>query len=168
MEAELVEEKDEGGGNVERVTTKYMTKYEKARVLGTRALQIRCVSLRPRGPALAFACLRLPPPSVLGPRPRPSASPPGPRPAPQGVCPLPVAPPLVTHRPNRSNLTRSCPSPPCLLSMNAPPMVDIGDETDPLKIAMKELQERKVPIIIRRYLPDGSYEDWKIKDLIIE
>eukprot|EP00955_Chlamydomonas_euryale_P058542 357105-Chlamydomonas_euryale.AAC.1 len=25
-----------------RITTRYMTKYEKARVLGTRALQIRC------------------------------------------------------------------------------------------------------------------------------
>ena len=28
----------------ERSTTPYMTKYERARVLGTRALQIRCVS----------------------------------------------------------------------------------------------------------------------------
>jgi DNA-directed RNA polymerases I, II, and III subunit RPABC2 len=28
--------------NANRVTTKYMTKYERARVLGTRALQIRC------------------------------------------------------------------------------------------------------------------------------
>ena len=28
----------------ERVTSKYMTKYERARVLGTRALQIRFVS----------------------------------------------------------------------------------------------------------------------------
>lgn len=27
--------------NKERVTTPYMTKYEKARILGTRALQIR-------------------------------------------------------------------------------------------------------------------------------
>lgn len=29
--------------NTERITTPYMTKYERARVLGTRALQIRCV-----------------------------------------------------------------------------------------------------------------------------
>jgi DNA-directed RNA polymerase I, II, and III subunit RPABC2 len=29
--------------NHERTTTPYMTKYERARVLGTRALQIRCV-----------------------------------------------------------------------------------------------------------------------------
>ncbi|CAK4085071.1 unnamed protein product [Aphanomyces euteiches] len=79
--------------NANRITTRYMTKYERARVLGTRALQI---------------------------------------------------------------------------SMNAPVMVDIQGETDPLKIAMKELAERKIPIIIRRYLPDGSYEDWSIDELIIE
>lgn len=29
--------------NRERITTPYLTKYERARVLGTRALQIRCV-----------------------------------------------------------------------------------------------------------------------------
>ncbi|KAI9917390.1 hypothetical protein PsorP6_013225 [Peronosclerospora sorghi] len=79
--------------NATRITTRYMTKYERARVLGTRALQI---------------------------------------------------------------------------SMNAPVMVDIEGETDPLKIAMKELRERKIPIIIRRYLPDHSFEDWSIDELIIE
>ncbi|KAJ3600991.1 hypothetical protein NHX12_031964 [Muraenolepis orangiensis] len=26
---------------------------------------------------------------------------------------------------------------------------------------------RKIPIIIRRYLPDGSYEDWGCDELII-
>ncbi|WIA15360.1 hypothetical protein OEZ86_003985 [Tetradesmus obliquus] len=90
----------EGGGSMEgrartvaeRITTRYLTKYERARVLGTRALQI---------------------------------------------------------------------------SMNAPVMVDTGDETDPLEIAMKELREKKIPFTIRRYLPDGSYEDWALKELII-
>lgn len=77
----------------ERITTRYLTKYERARVLGTRALQI---------------------------------------------------------------------------SMNAPVMVDIAGETDPLKIAMKELRERKIPMIIRRYLPDGSYEDWNLDELYSE
>jgi len=77
----------------ERVTTKYLTKYERARVLGTRALQI---------------------------------------------------------------------------SMNAPVMVDLEGETDPLKIAMKELRERKIPIIVRRYLPDGSHEDWSVDELIVD
>ena len=77
----------------DRITTRYLTKYERARILGTRALQ---------------------------------------------------------------------------LSMNAPPMVEIGDETDPLKIAMKELREKKIPIIIRRHLPDKSYEDWSIDELQVE
>ncbi len=54
------------------------------------------------------------------------------------------------------------------ISMNAPVMVDIEGETDPLKIAMKELRERKIPIIIRRYLPNNDYEDWSLDDLIIE
>lgn len=75
-----------------RITSKYMTKYERARVLGTRALQI---------------------------------------------------------------------------AMCAPIMVELEGETDPLQIAMKELKQRKIPIIIRRYLPDGSFEDWSIDELII-
>ena len=77
----------------ERITSKYMTKYERARVLGTRALQI---------------------------------------------------------------------------SLNAPVMVEIANETDPLIIAQKELRERKIPIIVRRFLPDGSFEDWSINELVIE
>jgi DNA-directed RNA polymerases I, II, and III subunit RPABC2 len=51
--------------------------------------------------------------------------------------------------------------------MNAPIMVKPGNETDPLKIAMMELRARKIPIIIRRYLPDGSHEDWSIDELEI-
>ena len=82
-----------GTAAAERITTKYLTKYERARVLGTRALQI---------------------------------------------------------------------------SMNAPVMVDLDGETDPLKIAEKELRERKIPIIVRRYLPDGSHEDWSMDELIID
>jgi len=75
-----------------RTTTPYMTKYERARVLGTRALQI---------------------------------------------------------------------------AMCAPVMVELEGETDPLLIAMKELKAKKIPIIIRRYMPDGSYEDWSINELIV-
>jgi hypothetical protein len=40
-------------------------------------------------------------------------------------------------------------------SLNAPVFVDIEGEHDPLKIAQKELREKKIPLIIRRYLPDG-------------
>ena len=47
-------------------------------------------------------------------------------------------------------------------------MVDLEGETDPLKIAQKELRERKIPIIIRRYLPNGSSEDWSIDELIVD
>ena len=76
----------------DRITTPYMTKYERARILGTRALQI---------------------------------------------------------------------------SMNAPVMVELEGETDPLQIALKELRHRKIPITVRRFLPDGSYEDWNVDELII-
>ena len=57
--------------------------------------------------------------------------------------------------------------------MNAPVMVALNGETDPLKIAQKELSERKIPIIIRRYLPDNtpnnpSFEDWDCNKLVVE
>ncbi|KAJ6621086.1 RNA polymerase, subunit omega/K/RPB6 [Mycena sp. CBHHK59/15] len=77
--------------NKVRVTTPYLTKYERARILGTRALQI---------------------------------------------------------------------------SMNAPVLVPLDGETDALQIAIKELSQRKIPLIIRRYLPDGSFEDWSVSELI--
>lgn len=42
-----------------------------------------------------------------------------------------------------------------LHSMNAPILVDLEGETDPLQIALKELNQKKIPLIVRRYLPDG-------------
>ena len=52
------------------------------------------------------------------------------------------------------------------ISKNAPVLVDLGKEDmDPILIAEKELAERKIPFLIRRYLPDGSYEDWKVNEL---
>jgi DNA-directed RNA polymerase I, II, and III subunit RPABC2 len=39
--------------------------------------------------------------------------------------------------------------------MNAPVLVDLEGETDPLQIAIKELKEKKIPLIVRRYMPDG-------------
>jgi DNA-directed RNA polymerase I, II, and III subunit RPABC2 len=86
--------------NEERKTTPYMTKYERARVLGTRALQIRFVIWR------HVACEDL------------------------GTD--------IRH------------------SMNAPVLVDLEGETDPLQIAIKELNQKKIPLIVRRYLPDGT------------
>jgi DNA-directed RNA polymerase I, II, and III subunit RPABC2 len=45
--------------------------------------------------------------------------------------------------------------------------VEIGDLESPIDIAKKELMERKIPFIIRRPLPDGSYEDWRVDELRI-
>lgn len=46
---EVIESGDVGATGLrdadDRITTKYMTKYERARILGTRALQIRCTKL---------------------------------------------------------------------------------------------------------------------------
>ena len=53
------------------------------------------------------------------------------------------------------------------ISMNSPVMVDLEGLTDPLKIAEKELEKGKIPLIVRRYLPNSTYEDWSIQDLKI-
>ena len=54
-----------------------------------------------------------------------------------------------TYSPNH---TLYAPLPP---SMNAPVMVELNGESDPLEIAMMELREKKIPFTVRRYLPDG-------------
>ncbi|KCV69310.1 DNA-directed RNA polymerase I, II, and III subunit RPABC2 [Fonticula alba] len=51
------------------------------------------------------------------------------------------------------------------ISMNAPITVEPAGLTDPLAIAEKELREGKVPLIVRRYLPNGTYEDWPASEL---
>lgn len=52
--------------------------------------------------------------------------------------------------------------------MNAPVLVPLDGETDALQIAIKELSQRKIPLVIRRYLPDGSFEDWSVSELITD
>ena len=55
------------------------------------------------------------------------------------------------------------------ISNNADVFVDVPEGMlDPLKIAEKELKERKIPFVIRRYLPNGEYEDWEVNDLIFD
>ena len=54
------------------------------------------------------------------------------------------------------------------LSMGAPILVDLEGETDSLEIAFRELRKRVIPIVIRRYLPCGKYEDWELNELVIE
>lgn len=52
------------------------------------------------------------------------------------------------------------PSPECILDL----LFSIPSVS--LQIAMKELREGKIPFTVRRYLPDGSFEDWDVKDLL--
>jgi DNA-directed RNA polymerase I, II, and III subunit RPABC2 len=52
------------------------------------------------------------------------------------------------------------------ISKGAKPTVDISvGMTDALKIAEKELKLGKIPLIIRRYMPDGTFEDWNLDEL---
>ena len=52
------------------------------------------------------------------------------------------------------------------ISMGAPVLVDLEGETDPLQLALKELREKRMPLVVRRYLPDGCYEDWTCQELM--
>lgn len=46
------------------------------------------------------------------------------------------------------------------------PLVEVKNSIiDPYLIAIKELEEKKIPFIIRRPLPNGASEYWKVKDL---
>jgi DNA-directed RNA polymerase I, II, and III subunit RPABC2 len=54
------------------------------------------------------------------------------------------------------------------LSQGARPYVAVPEYiTDVLEIAKLELQERRLPYIIRRPMPDGSQEYWRLSDLLI-
>ena len=53
------------------------------------------------------------------------------------------------------------------LSNGAQPMVKVDGITDVMDIAKKELMEYKLPFIVRRKFPDGSYIDIKVSDMII-
>ncbi|KAF9966412.1 DNA-directed RNA polymerases I II and III subunit RPABC2 [Modicella reniformis] len=53
------------------------------------------------------------------------------------------------------------------ISMNAPVLVDLEGETDSLNIAMRELNNRMIPLVVRRYLPDNTYEDWEVSEMIL-
>ena len=46
------------------------------------------------------------------------------------------------------------------------PFIDVGSRTDPFEIATLELENRAVPFIIKRPLPNGSAEYWKLNDLL--
>lgn len=52
------------------------------------------------------------------------------------------------------------------LNKGSLPTVEVGNLRSTLDIARKELEERKIPLIIRRKLPNNRFEDWKIEELI--
>ncbi len=49
------------------------------------------------------------------------------------------------------------------ISMGAPILVDASENTNPIDIALKELEARILPITIRRTLPDGTFQDIPLK-----
>ena len=50
------------------------------------------------------------------------------------------------------------------LALGAEPLIDPEGEIDPLTIAERELAQFRIPMVIRRFLPDGTYEDWAVQD----
>ena len=55
------------------------------------------------------------------------------------------------------------------ISNGAKVMVEVEKGVwDPMIIAEKELREKKIEYVVRRYLPDGSYEDWELNELIFD
>ena len=53
------------------------------------------------------------------------------------------------------------------LSKGAAPSIDIGEEYNPYNIALMELEQNKLPLMIKRKLPNGNVEYWKTNELII-
>jgi DNA-directed RNA polymerase subunit K/omega len=54
------------------------------------------------------------------------------------------------------------------LAQGARPFIEVPDYvTDVHEIAQLELDQRRLPIIIKRYMPDGTYEKFRLSDLMI-
>ena len=52
------------------------------------------------------------------------------------------------------------------LNMGAKPLIELGPEViDGYLIALKEFEEKKIPFIVKRPMPNGGCEYWKFKDL---
>lgn len=52
------------------------------------------------------------------------------------------------------------------LERNFFPMIDVGDEIDPIKIAIKEFEMKRFPLLLHRHYPDGTVEDWDPNTMI--
>jgi DNA-directed RNA polymerase I, II, and III subunit RPABC2 len=54
------------------------------------------------------------------------------------------------------------------LAEGAMPFVTVPEYmTQPLEIAKLELEQRRLPFIIKRPMPDGTFEYWRLSDLMI-
>ena len=51
-------------------------------------------------------------------------------------------------------------------SCNAKATAETHGQSDPMKIAMLEMEAGTIPLIVRRFMPDGRYEDWDVNELI--
>ena len=56
------------------------------------------------------------------------------------------------------------------ISAGSLPLINYKKEGiyEPREIAERELNERIIPLVIQRNLPDGSKEIWKIQDILIK
>lgn len=54
------------------------------------------------------------------------------------------------------------------LEQGAIPMVPTDGLHSVMDIAEKELRENKLPVIIRRKMPDGTFLDIKVSDMIVD
>ena len=52
------------------------------------------------------------------------------------------------------------------IAKGATVLVNVKGIKDPFDKAEKELAEKKTPFIVRRTLPDGTYEDWKMEEFL--
>jgi len=53
------------------------------------------------------------------------------------------------------------------IASGAVPLIELDNtETSEYEIAIKELNSKKTPFMIRRYLPNNEYEDWRLDELI--
>ena len=54
------------------------------------------------------------------------------------------------------------------LADGARPFIVVPDHIiDPLEIAKIELEQRRLPFIVKRPMPDGTFEYWRLSDLMI-
>lgn len=53
------------------------------------------------------------------------------------------------------------------LARGAAPNVNWNESMSVRDIALQELHEQKLPFVIKRTLPDGQFEYWRVKDLIV-